>query len=175
VGFALGQHRAQPLDARLDQPGQGVGLVEVEPGDGEVERIGADDDLAETLVTQGVQRLAAGLGDAPDLPFRVGAFALDPDLFDQALGREALDRTVQPAHRDVGPHVDVLFLGQLAQLVPVHLALDVEGAEDEQTDGRHATTPARVVACVKSCVTPHCRRLRHPPEPRLLSHQAIHR
>lgn len=58
---------------------------------------------------------------------------------DEVLRCETLERPVEGTDGDVGADLDVILLGELAQLVAMHLAAVLELGEDVQTDTRHVT------------------------------------
>ena len=94
---------------------------------------------------QVVEHRTTGPGDAVHLPLGIAALALGPHLGQQPLASQPLQLAVERADGDVSPEVDVLLLGQEAQLVPVHVPAPRKGVEDVQANGRHGTTLARVV------------------------------
>ena len=77
-------------------------------------------DLAQCPQAQSADGFTSSIGDRPYLPLRVGAGTLDADLVNEILGRQSLDRPVQPTDGDVAPQAHVLLFGEQPQLMAVH-------------------------------------------------------
>ncbi len=91
-----------------------------------------------------MSRSAAMPASVTAYTWRAGVVALALGAFDldETVGVHALERAVECADGDVGPLVDVLLLGEVAERVPVHRTSLDERAQDVETDAGHATTLA---------------------------------
>ena len=109
--------------------------IGVEAGEGEIERIGLDNDFGEAVHPKVIQGKAPRIADAIDLPLGVVAVLLDPLTRDEPLGGEPLDCPIDGTRGEVSPQVNVFLLCKEQQPMAVHRTSFVERAQDEETDG----------------------------------------